>query len=94
MHFKRCYTICICSFIRGELKPFRNFKGFSIIVPKILDAIYHIMKVKNFFIPLSITFLNPKILGFLFPSKNSLACGVKCEKLKLHKIVGSLLDKL
>ena len=32
-----------------------------------------------FFIPLSITFLNPKILGFLFPTKNSLTWGVKCE---------------
>ena len=30
-------------------------------------------------IPLSITFLNPKILGFLFPTKNSLTWGVKCE---------------
>ena len=42
-------------------------------------------------IPLSITFLNPKILGFLFCTKNSLSLGVKCEKKKkkkLKKIVG------
>ena len=31
--------ICICSVILGELKSFRNYKGFSIIFPKILDAI-------------------------------------------------------
>ena len=32
-------------------------------------------------IPLSITFLNPEILGFLFPTKNGLTWGVKVEKL-------------
>ena len=36
-------------------------------------------KRKFFLIPLSITFLNPKILGFLFPTTNSLTWGVKCE---------------
>ena len=34
---------------------------------------------ENFLIPLSITFLNPKILGLLFPNKNSLTWGMKCE---------------
>ena len=34
---------------------------------------------ENFLIPLSITFLNPKILGLLFPTKNSLTWGMKCE---------------
>ena len=33
------YKICICSVILGELESFRNYKGFSIIFPKILDAI-------------------------------------------------------
>ena len=32
-----------------------------------------------FLIPLFVTFLNPKILGFFFPTKNSLTWGVKCE---------------
>ena len=53
MHSKRRYKICICSVILGELESFRNYKGFSIIFPK--------------------------ILGFLFPTKNSLTWGVKCE---------------
>ena len=58
---------------------------------KILDAISRITKVRHFLIPLSITFLNPKILGFFFPTKNSLTWEVKCENLiKLEKIVEDL----
>ena len=34
----------------------------------------------RFFIPPSITFLNPKTLGFLFRTKNSLTWSVECEK--------------
>ena len=67
MHSKWPYKICICSFILGELhESFGNRKGYSVIIPKILDAIYRIRKVKIFLIPLSITFLSPKVLGFLF----------------------------
>ena len=47
-----------------------------------------------FWIPLSITFLNSKILGFLFSTEKSLTLGVKCEKIKLQKIVENLSDKL
>ena len=52
--------------------------------------------MKIFLIPLSITFLNPKIiLGFLFSTKNSLTQRVKCEKLNLlQKIVGNLFPKI
>ena len=64
--------ICICSVILGELDAFRNYVGFSNILPKILDAIQRSMKMKILLILLSITFLNPKILGFLFSAKNSL----------------------
>ena len=59
----------ICSVIPGELKSFRNSKGFGIIFPKMLDAIWRITKVKRILIPLSITFLNPKILRFLIPGR-------------------------
>ena len=55
-----------------------------------LAAIWRVMK-ENFFIHLSITFFNPKILGFLFLTKNSLAWGVNCEKIKFQKIVGNLI---
>ena len=41
-----------------------------------------------FLIPLSITFLNPKSLGFLFSTKNSPTWGVKCEKLNFRKSEG------
>ena len=54
-----------------------------------------IAKVKTFLIPLSGTFLNPKILGFLFCTKSILTWAVKCEKLNLkRKVIGNLLDKL
>ena len=94
MHSKRRYKICICSVILGELESFRNYKGFGSIFPKFLAAIYHITKERIFLIPLSITFLNLKILGFLFSSKNSLTRGVKCGNIKLQKILRNLLDEL
>ena len=59
----------ICSrgvVILGELESFRNYKGFSIIFLKILDAIQRFKKVRIFLIPLSVTFLNTKILRFRF----------------------------
>ena len=72
MHSKGRYKICACLVILGELESFRNYKGFSIILLKILDAILIIIaKVRNFLIPLSITFLNPKMLGFLFVRKKA-----------------------
>ena len=49
----------------------------------------------NFFLnPLSITTLNLNFLGFLFPTINSLALGVKCEKLNFRKSYGILLNKV
>ena len=90
MHSERRYKICTCSVILGELEPFRNYKGYNIIFPKNLEAIYAITKVGIFLIPLYITFLNPKILGSLFCIKNGLTWAVKCEK----KVKGNLLDKL
>ena len=49
MHSKRRYKICICSVILGQLESVGNYKGFSIIFPKILDAIKRITKKKFFF---------------------------------------------
>ena len=71
MHSKRRYKICTCSVILGELESLRNYEGFSVIFPKILDAIKRVTKVRIFLVPLSITPvpLNSKILGFLFPRK-------------------------
>ena len=67
MHYKRRYKICICSVIQGELKSFRNCKGFSIVFSKILGAIqrftnvrifsdsflHHILESENFRFPFS-----------------------------------------
>ena len=72
MHSKRRYKICICSVILGELEAFRNYKGVSVVFPKLLYAIERFTKVRIFLISLSITLLNSKILGFLFSTKISL----------------------
>ena len=65
-------NLCIFSLIVWELEPFWNYKGFSIIFPKILEAVQRIDGNENFLIPVSIIFSNPKVLGFLFSTKNSL----------------------
>ena len=69
MNSKWRYKICICSVILGELESFQNYKGLIIIFSKILYVILSFTKVRNFLIPLSIAFSNPKILGFLFLQK-------------------------
>ena len=84
MHSKRYYKICICSVILGELDSFWSYKAFKIIFLKILDAIYCIMKVGIFLIPLSITLFNQKIF-FL---------GGEMWKIELQKIEGNLFDEL
>ena len=35
----KCFKICVCSVILGELESLRNHKGLSISFPKIFDAI-------------------------------------------------------
>ena len=67
---RRRYEICTCSVVLGQFESFRNYKGFSIIFPKILDVILSFTNVRIFLIPLSIAFLNPKILGFLFSTSS------------------------
>ena len=44
---------------------FSNGPSLSIMFPKILDEVWRITKVRHFLIPLSTTFLNQKIEGFL-----------------------------
>ena len=91
MNSKPRYKICVCSVIPGERESFRDYQVFSIIFPKILDAMWRIRKERFLFlIHLSFTFFNPKILHFLFSSNNNLTWGVKCEKNKYQKIVGNL----
>ena len=66
------YKICIYSVILRDFNYFWNYKDFSFIFPKILDAIYGFTNLRIFLTPISITFLNPKILGFLFLRKTAL----------------------
>ena len=58
MRSTRHYRICICSVILGELESIRNYKGFSVIFPNILDAtwritysLYRIFEYDNFRFP-------------------------------------------
>ena len=70
IYYKPRYKIRICSVILGELEAFRHYKGLiCVILREILDAIKRFTKVRIFLIPLSITFLNPKMLGLLFLRK-------------------------
>ena len=69
MHSKRRYKICICSVVLGQLESFRNYKGLSIIFPKIVDVILSFAKMRIFLIFLSVAFSNPNISGFLFVRK-------------------------
>ena len=69
MYSKWRYKICLYSVILREFEAFRNFKGYSVIFPKSLDVIERFTKVIIFLISFSITFLNPKVLGFLFVRK-------------------------
>ena len=47
MLYKGRYYICICSVILGDLSLFEITRLQSVILPKILDAIQRITKVKN-----------------------------------------------
>ena len=69
---KRRYKIGFCSVILGDFQSFQNQKSLRIIFQKILGAIYPFTNVTIFLIPLSITFLNPKVLGFHFLRKTAL----------------------
>ena len=44
MYSRQRYKICICSVILGELEAFRNYKDFSVIFSKILDAVERLRK--------------------------------------------------
>ena len=81
MHSKRRYEIFICSVILAELKSFRNYKGFSIIFPKIFRCNLTFYESENFF------YSSPHHIweseNFKFPSvskKNNLTWVVKYEK--------------
>ena len=69
MHSEWRNKIYICLVVLGQLESFRNYKGFGIILQKILDAILSFTKMRIFTILRSIAFSNPKILGFIFLRK-------------------------
>ena len=83
MHSNRRYKICICSVILGALEYFRNYKGFSIIFPKILDALNVFKKVIIFLIAPHHIFESEHFR--FFGTKSSLIWTVKCEKFNFRK---------
>ena len=66
MHSKRNYKIGIRSAILGEFDSFRNYEEFRIIFSKNFRCNLTYYEGDNFSDPSFITFLYPKILGFLF----------------------------
>ena len=78
MHSKGRYKIFISLAILGELESFRNYKDFSIILQKILDAILITYYESE-------NFSESENVRFPFCTKNSLTWAVKCKELKFRK---------
>ena len=68
MHSKRRYKICICSSQRN-LRLFEITRASVLLSRKFQKQLNVFTKKRIFLIPLIFTFLNPKILGFLFLRK-------------------------
>ena len=72
------------SVILGHLKSFRNYKGFSIIFPTILGAIYSFTKVRislGFESVMDHHIFESETFRFPFSTKNCLPWAVKCAEL-------------
>ena len=91
MHSKRRYKICIC------LVDPRATWVFSKLQWGLEDHFSEkfVCNLTHYESALCITFLNSKILGFLFYKKSRfIAWGEKLRKITLQKMVGNLLDRL
>ena len=69
MHSKRRYKICICSVILR--KPIIFELNYTEGLEHYFSKNEVLQKVRHFLIPLSIKFLNPKILAFFFLAKKA-----------------------
>ena len=86
MHSKGRYKICACLVILGELESFRNYKGFSISLLNILDAIIITYYESENFSDSSLHhILESENVRFLFCMENSLTWAVKCKELNFRK---------
>ena len=90
MHSKRSYKISPVGRILGQLEYFRNYKGFSIIFPNILDAIWSFTKVWEFFLFLSPSHFRTLKCKVLFFYEKIDKNWVQSQKINLKKIVGNL----
>ena len=95
-HSKRRHKICVCSVILGELESFQNYKGFSIIFPKIIEAIRgnstHYESANFSDSPLHHIFCIFESENFSFPLSYEKQPNLGCKMLKiiLQKSVGNL----
>ena len=86
MHSKERYKICAYLVILGELESFRNYKGFSIILLKILDAIIITYYESENFSDSSLHHIfESENVRFPFCTKNSLTWAVKSKELNFRK---------
>ena len=86
MHSKGRYKICTCLVILEELESFRNYKGFSIILQKILDAIIITYYESETFSDSSLHHIfESENVRFPFFMENSLTWAVKCKELNFRK---------
>ena len=76
MHSKRRYKISICSVILGKLNTFfSKLQGLQHYVRENLRCNLERCENENLFYSSLRHILNPRFLGFLFSTKNSLARG-------------------
>ena len=83
-----------CPVILGQLDFFQNYKGFSIIFLKYLDAIYYYYKSENFSNLFLHHIFESENLEFPFFYKKKFNLGSEMWKIELQKIVGNWLDEL
>ena len=84
MHSKQRYKIFIYSIILRQLESFPNYMSFSIIFPKILDAIQGFTKLGIFSDSSLHRIFESERFMVPFATKNNLTWGVKCEKLNFR----------
>ena len=83
-HSKRCYRICNCSVILGELEYFRKLQGLQCYFSQNFRCNLTIYESKFFLNPLSISFESENF-RFPFSTKIIPTWGIEYEKLNFRK---------
>ena len=89
MYSWRCYKICICSVILGQLESFRNYKGFfNSYFPENLKCNFTYYESENFSVSSFNHIFESENFSFPFFNEKRLTWGVNCEKLNFRKSNG------